>query len=69
MECERYGRAHGKIKGKWRIKIEANQLAMYRRSPISLAANVAAAKAKAEPVDAGGPADDAKFAVSVLTSP
>ena len=44
-------------------------MAMYRRSPISLAANVAAVKAKAEPVDAGGPADDAKFAVSVLTSP
>jgi hypothetical protein len=69
MECERYRRTHGKIKGKCRIKIETNQLTPYRRSPISLEANVAAAKAKAEPVDAGGPADDARFAVSVLTNP
>ena len=64
-----YERAHHKLKEKWRIKIETNQLARHRRFPSSLVANAAAAKAKAGQADAGGLADGAKFAVFVQINP
>ena len=69
MSCAQYQRAYGKIKSKWRIKIETNQSPPQLRLPINIAAHAAGAKAKAAPADAGGRADDVRFVVSALTNP